>query len=192
VRRAGLPGRRLAKQTVGVPLCIVEHVEAHLLEVGSARRQKRSAPTTPRGSKTAQADFLIILFSLCPKISAQSANGRLFAAAAHLWTCTLTESGRGQGRRRRRRGREAPALSPAEHRATPHLHSCSPARPRRTPPAQLTVSQSGSLLGGRGGDDALGKPPDRRCRDRSKRRRCFSRSALTALPPPKPSVPSRG
>src|SRR5712671_5491178 len=34
--------------------------------------------------------------------------------------------GRGQGRSRRRRGRAAPALSPADHRATSQQHSCSP------------------------------------------------------------------
>src|SRR5271157_5526461 len=36
-------------------------------------------------------------------------------------------SGRGQGRSRRRRGRAAPALSPAEHRATPNFTVASPA-----------------------------------------------------------------
>ena len=37
-------------------------------------------------------------------------------------------SGQGQGRSRRRRGREAPALSPAEHRATPINTVASPLR----------------------------------------------------------------
>src|SRR5271157_692118 len=37
-------------------------------------------------------------------------------------------SGRGQGRSRRRRGRAAPALSPAEHRATPNFTVASPLR----------------------------------------------------------------
>jgi hypothetical protein len=78
--RKWLPCRHIC-----ITLRIVEHAEAHLFEVGNARRQKRSAPTTPRGSKTAHADFLTILSSLCPKISAQPANGRLFVAAAHRW-----------------------------------------------------------------------------------------------------------
>jgi hypothetical protein len=61
VPRAGLPGRGLAQQAVGVPPRIVEHVAAHPFEVRNARRQKRSAPTTPRASKTAHADLLITL-----------------------------------------------------------------------------------------------------------------------------------
>jgi hypothetical protein len=63
VCRAGLAGRGLAQQTVGVALGIVEHVEAHPFEVGNALRQTRSAPTTPRRSKMAHADFLITLSS---------------------------------------------------------------------------------------------------------------------------------
>jgi hypothetical protein len=100
--------------------------------VGNARRQKRLAATTPRGSKTAHADFLITLSS------------SLARRAAH-------------------------------HRGTPQY------------------SESETPLVGRGGDDA---PENRLIGDAvigvSDRLRCFRGSALTALPPLKPSVPSRG
>src|SRR5216683_3552989 len=46
--------------------------------------------------------------------------------------------GRGQGRSRRRRGRAAPALSPADHRATSQQHSCSPRSTGRGNAAERT------------------------------------------------------
>jgi hypothetical protein len=58
VRRAGLPG-----PGGGVPLRIVEHVEARAFEVANARRQQAFGPDDPRGSQTAHADSLIILSS---------------------------------------------------------------------------------------------------------------------------------
>ena len=60
---SALPGPGHSQREVAVPLRVVEHVEAHRFEVGNARRQKRSAPMTQRGSKTALADFLFILSS---------------------------------------------------------------------------------------------------------------------------------
>jgi hypothetical protein len=57
---AVLPGRDLAQQAVGVPLRIVEHAAARPFDVGNARRQQAFGAATPRGSKAARADFLII------------------------------------------------------------------------------------------------------------------------------------
>ena len=51
-----------------------------------------------------------------PRMSERARRGRRPASTACQPTSPV--SGRGQGRSRRRRGREAPALSPADHRAT--------------------------------------------------------------------------
>jgi Transposase IS116/IS110/IS902 family len=60
--------------------------------------------------------------------------------------------GRGQGRSRRRRGREAPALSPAEHRATQNFTVASPrardASPRGLPHAAVVVVSQRKQRGG--------------------------------------------
>jgi hypothetical protein len=128
VRRAGLPGRDLAQQAVRVPPRIVEHVEAHPFEVGNASACKRSAAMTPRGSKTAHADFLVI-------------------------------------------------------------PSSSPARPGPTPPEQSTLFTERERARGRGGDDA---PAKRLIGDAVIGAFGVSVDPLTALPSPKPSVPSRG
>jgi hypothetical protein len=63
VRRAGLPGGGLPQQAIGAPARIVEDAEAHPFELGMRGARKRSAPATPRGSKTAHADFLMVLSS---------------------------------------------------------------------------------------------------------------------------------
>jgi transposase len=59
-------------------------------------------------------------------VACASATWRGRRSASIAWRPTSPVSRRGQGRSRRRRGRAAPALSPADHRATSHQHSCSP------------------------------------------------------------------
>src|SRR5580704_14809237 len=55
-------------------------------------------------------------------------------------------SGRGQGRSRRRRGREAPALSPAEHRAIPII-TVAPDLPQKGGRQIAVAAQNRALAG---------------------------------------------
>src|SRR5208337_1337060 len=71
-------------------------------------------------------------------------------------------SGRGQGRSRRRRGREAPALSPAEHRATAKLHSCFTLNLRSAARSRFPMTRLAGLTGsGLPALESLGLEPER-------------------------------
>jgi hypothetical protein len=109
----GCPAAVLRNRRLAFHFVIVEHVEAHPFEVGNARRQKRSAPTTPRRSKTAHADFLITLSSSLAR------PGRTPPGQSTVFTAREPARGRGGDMSRKRpprryRGRRhRPSLFPS-------------------------------------------------------------------------------